>query len=46
MNPMKDTKAEKPSDVFWVVEDKNGGNIQKAQDGSILDYYTDKWSDD
>ena len=37
MNPMKDTKAEKPSDVFWVAKEQSGG---------LIDYYKNKWSND
>ena len=34
MNPMKEpTKVEKPGDVFWVANDKNGGKVEKAQGG-------------
>jgi hypothetical protein len=32
--------------VSGVHLKNSGGNIEKAQDGSIIDYYKDKWSND
>lgn len=47
MNPMKESpKVEKPGDVFWVANNKSGGKIEKAQDGSVLDFYKNKWKND